>query len=152
MTVKEGRRNKHNLRSKLDDCYSPQIPCWEMSFDYNYKTKKHKIINWFVFSTCHLYFKLYTSLNTRLQSCAPAVTSVSNKKPMSGFLNDIRLCKFPTWRPAGCRRGRSGRSRSALRPQTPTSAPINSPCSSSQDGALPSHRRRPSTGRSNEVR
>lgn len=84
---------------------------------------------------------------------AHQLSSLCNKKALSGFFDDITSkCKFPTWRPAGCWRGRSWRSRGALQPQTPTSAPTNTPCSSLSDGTLTSGRLDTSAGKSNEVR
>ena len=92
------------------------------------------------------------------RGCVPAhqPSSPADKKALSGlfcfFFNDITpKRKFPTWRPAGCWRGRSGRSRGAPPPQASTSVPANTPCLSLSDGALTPGRRRTSAGRSNEV-
>lgn len=92
--------------------------------------------------------------------CIPAQQPSSlrvKRRCQAFFLNksdDITShCKFPTWRPAGCRRGRSGRRRGAPRPQTSTARlSTNTRCSLSWDGPLASDRRDTSAVRSSEVR
>lgn len=76
---------------------------------------------------------------------------IKKRRCLASFNDIISNCKFPTWRPAGCQRGRSRRSRGALRPQPSTCVSTNTRCSSSSDGPLTSDRRDSSAGRSSEV-
>lgn len=75
----------------------------------------------------------------------------------SSHLCNKSLCRafsmtsHPTWRAAGSGWGRSRRRRGALRPQTSTSAPTNTPCSSLLDAPRAPDARNTSAGRSNEV-
>lgn len=89
----------------------------------------------------------------RLHSGAPAlIRGIKSDVSLFSQFNDITSnCKFSTWRPVGCRRGRSRSSRGALRPQTLTCVSTNTRCSSLSDEPLTSGRRDTSARRLNEV-